>query len=33
MMAAVKRTGRYKQMKAEGMSEDSIMLDFQKRLS
>ena len=30
MMAAVKRTGRYKQMKAEGMSEDSIMLDFHK---
>ncbi|KUY15699.1 peptidoglycan glycosyltransferase [Elizabethkingia miricola] len=31
MMAAVKRTGRYKQMKAEGMSEDSIMLDFHKK--
>ncbi|MCL1667449.1 transglycosylase domain-containing protein [Elizabethkingia ursingii] len=30
MMAAVKRTGRYKQMKAEGMSEDSIMMDFKK---
>ena len=29
-MAAVKRTGRYKQMKAEGMSEDSIMMDFKK---
>lgn len=28
MMQAVKRTGRYKQMKAEGMSEDSIMIDF-----
>ncbi|CAM3352584.1 transglycosylase domain-containing protein [Elizabethkingia occulta] len=31
MMAAVKRTGRYKQMKAEGTSEDSIMLDFHKK--
>ncbi len=28
MMAAVKRTGRYKQLKAAGVSEDSIMLDF-----
>lgn len=28
MMSAVKRTGRYKQLKAEGMSEDSIMMDF-----
>ncbi|MGX9986436.1 penicillin-binding protein 1A [Soonwooa purpurea] len=28
MMSAVRRTGRYKQMKAEGMPEDSIMLDF-----
>lgn len=28
MMQAVRRTGRYKQMKAEGMSEDSIMIDF-----
>lgn len=28
MMQAVRRTGRYKQMKAEGMPEDSIMIDF-----
>lgn len=28
MMAAVKRTGRYKRLKADGVSEDSIMLDF-----
>ena len=28
MMAAVKRTGRYKRLKAAGLSEDSIMLDF-----
>lgn len=28
MMQAVKRTGRYKQLKAAGISEDSIMLDF-----
>ncbi len=28
MMSAVKRTGRYKQLKAEGMSEDSIMIEF-----
>lgn len=28
MMSAVRRTGRYKQMKAEGMPEDSIMMDF-----
>ncbi len=28
MMSAVKRTGRYKQLKAAGVSEDSIMLDF-----
>ncbi len=30
MIAAVKRTGRYKQLKAEGMSEDSIMMDFRQ---
>lgn len=30
MMSSVRRTGRYKQLKAEGMSEDSIMLDFHK---
>ncbi|KAF5274451.1 hypothetical protein FQR65_LT16988 [Abscondita terminalis] len=30
MMAAVRRTGRYKQMKAEGMPEDSIIMDFKK---
>ncbi|NAW50617.1 peptidoglycan glycosyltransferase [Elizabethkingia argentiflava] len=30
MMAAVRRTGRYKQMKAEGMPEDSIIKDFKK---
>lgn len=28
MMAAVKRTGRYKRLKAEGVPEDSIMIDF-----
>lgn len=28
MLQAMKRTGRYKQLKADGMSEDSIMLDF-----
>ncbi len=28
MMASVKRTGRYKQLKAEGMPEDSIMMEF-----
>lgn len=28
MMAAVKRTGRYKRLKNEGVSEDSIMIDF-----
>lgn len=28
MMAAVRRTGRYKQLKAAGVSEDSIMLEF-----
>ena len=28
MMSAVKRTGRYKQLKAEGMPEDSIMMEF-----
>ena len=28
MMSAVKRTGRYKQLKNAGVSEDSIMLDF-----
>lgn len=28
MMAAVKRTGRYKQQKEAGVPEDSIMLDF-----
>lgn len=28
MMAAMKRTGRYKQLAAEGVSEDSIMMDF-----
>ena len=30
MMAAVKRTGRYKQLKAAGVSEDSIMMEFKK---
>ena len=30
MLAAMKRTGRYKQLKAAGVSEDSIMLDFKK---
>lgn len=30
MMAAVKRTGRYKQYKAENMPEDSIMMEFKK---
>ena len=28
MVQAMKRTGRYKQLKAAGVSEDSIMLDF-----
>ncbi len=28
MMAAIKRTGRYKQLAAENVPEDSIMLDF-----
>ena len=28
MIAAMKRTGRYKQLAAEGVSEDSIMMDF-----
>lgn len=28
MLAAIKRTGRYKQLAAEGVSEDSIMMDF-----
>lgn len=28
MMQAVRRTGRYKQLKAAGVSEDSIILDF-----
>lgn len=28
MMSAVKRTGRYKQLKNAGVSEDSIMIDF-----
>lgn len=28
MMSAVKRTGRYKQLKAEGMPEDSILMEF-----
>lgn len=30
MMSAVKRTGRYKQLKNAGVSEDSIMLEFKK---
>ena len=30
MMSAVKRTGRYKQLKNAGISEDSIMMDFKK---
>jgi penicillin-binding protein 1A len=30
MMSAVKRTGRYQQLKNDGMSEDSIMLEFHK---
>ncbi|MFC6266949.1 penicillin-binding protein 1A [Frigoriflavimonas asaccharolytica] len=30
MMSAIKRTGRYKQLKAADMSEDSIMMEFQK---
>lgn len=30
MMSAVKRTGRYKQLKNAGVPEDSIMLDFHK---
>ncbi len=29
MLQAMKRTGRYKQLKAAGVSEDSIMMDFQ----
>ena len=28
MLAAMKRTGRYKQLAAEGVSEDSILMDF-----
>ncbi|MPL56716.1 Penicillin-binding protein 1A [bioreactor metagenome] len=28
MLAAMKRTGRYKQLAAEGISEDSILMDF-----
>ena len=28
MMSAVRRTGRYKQLKAEGMPEDSIIMEF-----
>lgn len=28
MLAAMKRTGRYKQLAAEGVSEDSIIMDF-----
>ena len=28
MMAAMKRTGRYKQLKAAGVSEDSILIEF-----
>lgn len=28
MMSSVRRTGRYKQLKAEGMPEDSIMMEF-----
>ena len=30
MMSAMKRTGRYKQLKNAGVPEDSIMLDFKK---
>lgn len=30
MLSAMKRTGRYKQYKKEGMPEDSIMMEFQK---
>lgn len=30
MMQAVKRTGRYKQLSRAGVSEDSIMMEFQK---
>lgn len=30
MVQAMKRTGRYKQLKAAGIPEDSIMLDFKK---
>ncbi len=30
MIAAMKRTGRYKSLKAEGMSEDSIIAEFKK---
>ncbi len=30
MLSAMKRTGRYKQYKAAGMPEDSIMMEFQK---
>ena len=30
MMSAVKRTGRYKQLKNAGVSEDSILIDFKK---
>ncbi|MGZ5284152.1 MAG: transglycosylase domain-containing protein, partial [Kaistella sp.] len=30
MMQAVKRTGRYKQLKNAGVSDDSIMIDFKK---
>ena len=30
MVQAMKRTGRYKQLKAAGVSEDSIMMDFKK---
>ncbi|MCG7279922.1 transglycosylase domain-containing protein [Chryseobacterium taklimakanense] len=30
MLQAMKRTGRYKQLKAAGIPEDSIMLDFKK---
>jgi len=33
IMASVKRTGRYKQMKSEGMSEDSIILNFHKPMN
>ncbi|WOC51981.1 peptidoglycan glycosyltransferase [Bergeyella porcorum] len=29
MLQAMKRTGRYKQLKAAGVSDDSIMMDFQ----